>query len=377
MPGFEIIDSKERKAINRLFDEGGVFLAHGFENKRKNFYVREFEDNLSDYFNSKHVLVVSSGTAAIKIALKALGVKRGDEVITQAFNFIATIEAIKDVGAIPIICDIDETLNMNISHLLDLISYKTKAIIPVHMLGMSARINEICSIAKSKNIKVLEDNCEAIGGKYNNKYLGTIGDIGVMSFDHAKMITCGEGGAIFTNNKKLSKYCREYHDHGHENNPRYTRGNDTKSIYGFNYRMTELQAVVGIVQLKKLKFMINENKKRFNILQSNLSNKINQRAILTNSTPNYDCFIFYCNNKVKLRKLIEKLDNQSIGTKNLPSAIKWHCAFYWNHALNKKQIKNSLNAKKTLENAVAIPILIKVSIKKYIKIAHIINSVIS
>ena len=113
--------------------------------------------------------------------------------------------------------------------------------------------------------------------------------------------------------------------------------------------MTELQAVVGIVQLKKLKFMINENKKRFNILQSNLSNKINQRAILTNSTPNYDCFIFYCNNKVKLRKLIEKLDNQSIGTKNLPSAIKWHCAFYWNHALNKKQIKNTKNAKKTLD----------------------------
>ena len=150
MPGFEIIDSKERKAVNKLFDEGGVFLAHGFENKRKNFYVRELEDNLSDYFNSKHVLVVSSGTAAIKIALKALGVKRGDEVITQAFNFIATIEAIKDVGAIPIICDIDETLNMNVSHLLDLISHKTKAIIPVHMLGMSARINEICSIAKSK-----------------------------------------------------------------------------------------------------------------------------------------------------------------------------------------------------------------------------------
>ena len=117
MPGFELIDNAEFKAVNSIFKNGGVLFAHGFEKIRKNFHVREFEKKVSIYFKSKHALAVTSGTAAIKIALKALNVKPGDEVITQAFNFIATIEAIIDVGAKPVLVNVDDTLNMDIKDL--------------------------------------------------------------------------------------------------------------------------------------------------------------------------------------------------------------------------------------------------------------------
>ena len=117
MPGFELIDNKELKAINSIFKNGGVLFAHGFEGIRKNFHVREFENKTSTFFKCKYALAVTSGTAAIKIALKALNVKPGDEIITQAFNFIATIEAIIDVGAKPVLVNVDETLNMNIEDL--------------------------------------------------------------------------------------------------------------------------------------------------------------------------------------------------------------------------------------------------------------------
>ena len=149
MPGFELIDNKESEAVNRLFKkENGILFAHGFDGLRKKYHVRELEVNFNKKLKCNFTLAVSSGTAAIKIALLALGVKKGDEVITQAFNFIATIEAILDIGAIPVIANIDETLNMDPNEIKLLITKKTKAILPVHMLGVPANMDAICKIAK-------------------------------------------------------------------------------------------------------------------------------------------------------------------------------------------------------------------------------------
>ena len=173
MPGYELINFKEQKEVNKLFKEGGVLFAHGFENLRKKYHVREFEKKCAQFFESKRCLAVSSGTAAIKIGLKALGVKEGDEVITQAFNFIATVEAILDLRAKPIIINVNKTLNMDPAELEKSITKKTKVVIPVHMLGFSAEMRKIKKICKRKNIKILEDNCESVGAKYNNKFLGT------------------------------------------------------------------------------------------------------------------------------------------------------------------------------------------------------------
>ena len=150
MPGYELIDTKEKKALNQIFKEGSVFFAHGFDKVRKKYHVREFEKLCQIFFKSKYCLLVSSGTAAIKIGLKSLGVGRGDHVLTQSFNFIATIEAILDIGAIPKIVDIDESLNMCPIDLRKKITKKTKVIIPVHMLGFPADLKQIKLEAKKK-----------------------------------------------------------------------------------------------------------------------------------------------------------------------------------------------------------------------------------
>lgn len=375
MAGWELIGKEEKKALNKLIaKEGGILLAHGFDKYRKKYHVREFERICSKKFKSKYCLCVSSGTAAIKVALRALGVKAGDEIITQAFNFIATIEAILDIGAKPIIANIDSSLNMDPDDLKKLITKKTKVIIPVHMLGVSANMKEILKIAKRKKIQVLEDNCESVGGKYNKKFLGTLSDIGVFSFDFAKMITTGgEGGLILTNNSKLHKIAREYHDHGHQNNKKFSRGNDTKTIYGFNYRMTELQAAIGKEQIKKLNYILHDNKKKYTILSKYIKKRFNIRTLHKNSTPAYDCFIFEVKNLAIRKKIINILNKTSIGTKNLPDALKWHCSYFWPHALRKDQVIRSKKTYKILSNKIAIPIWHKITFQQYLNIAKIIS----
>ena len=377
MPGFEIIDKKELNEVKKIFlKSNGVLFAHGFDKLRKNiFRVRKFENELCKVFKSKYVQCVSSGTAAIKIALKSVGVKHNDEVITQGFNFIATIEAIVDCGAKPIITGINDDLNLDLNHLKKLVTKKTKAIILVHMLGYAGEIDKIVSFCKKKKIALIEDNCEAIGATYKKKYLGTIADIGVFSFDFGKNITTGEGGCILTNNKKKYSFFKQYHDHGHMLLKHLPRGNDKAAMAGFNYRMTELQAAVGLAQLKKLNFILRENKKRFNILNYHLSKKAYVRKIYPDSSPSHDTFLFKVK-KNKKNEIVNYLNKTGIGTKNLPDAIKWHFAFYWKHAVSKKQLKNTTASKKILDEYIAIPILLKKSEKLYTKVALKISSLI-
>ena len=372
MPGFELIGKEEKKNILEIFNKSnGVMFAHGFEKLRNNiFRVRQFEKRLKKKFNSKECQVVSSGTAAIKVALKAIGIKPGDEVITQSFNFIATIEAILDCGAKPIITKIDDSLNMCPNDLKKRITKKTKAIVPVHMLGFSVNIKEIIKICKKNKIFMIEDNCEAVGAKYKKKHLGTIGDAGILSFDHGKNITTGEGGAILTNDKKIFIAAKEYHDHGHQLNPKFPRGMDTVKLAGFNYRMSELQAAVGLAQIKKINFILKENKKRYSVLNHIISKKFKVRKCHLDTVPSFDTFIFKVEN-VKLRKKIVKLlKSMNIGTKNLPDAIKWHFASYWKHAIEKKEINRLKTSLDKLKQHIAIPILLKKNISIYKSVAN-------
>ncbi len=367
MPGFELIDNKEKKALSNLFDEGGVLFAHGFDALRKKYHVREFEENLSKYFESEHSLCVSSGTAAIKCTLAAYGIKEGDEVITQSFNFIATLEAIHDIGATPVVIGIDDSLNMCPDLLEKNITNKTKAIMPVHMLGVPAEMKKIIEIADLHNIPVIEDACEAVGAKYDNKFVGTLCDYGIFSFDFGKNITTGEGGAILSKNANLDKLVREYHDHGHQNIENLPRGLDLASRPGFNYRMGEMNAVVGKEQLKKLDFILEENKKRYMILNDGLSSvkDIKIRFIPDSALPSYDTFIFEICDENKREVIKNILINLGIGTKNLPDAIRWHCSYYWDYFLKDT---NNAYAEETLiklSKNIAIPIVLKKSTSDY------------
>ena len=366
MPGFEWIGKEERKAVSSIFDQGGVLFAHGFENLRGGVYhVREFEAACSEYFGIRHCIAVSSGTAAVKVALKAAGVQRGDEVITQAFNFIAVVEAILDVGAIPIIANVERTLNMKPADAESLISPRTRALLPVHMLGVSADMPAFREMAQRHSLALIEDSCEAIGGQHQGRYLGGWGDSAAFSFDQGKMIATGEGGMVLTGDDQIAKYAREYHDHGHENNPSLPRGRDTKTIHGFNYRMTEMQAAVGKVQLGKLDKMLEANKERHGRLSDILGETYELREQLEGSESTDDAFVFFVEDEGVRGKVVALLQDTGFGTKNLPSAVEWHCAAYWDHALSQKQLDRAEETKRLLETAVAIPIWLKRSAAEY------------
>ncbi len=377
LPGFEIIGKEEKSAVNRLFEEGKIFFAHGFDNKRKHFHVREFETELKSVFAQRmsDSLCVSSGTAAIKIALKALNIRPGDEVITQSFNFIATVEAIVDTGAKLILTGIDDTLNMDPRSLSNLISKKTKAIVPVHMLGVPANMPSIKQISREYSIPIIEDACEAIGAKVGDTFVGGLGDFGIYSFDFGKMITTGEGGAIFSKSKKLGKIARMYHDHGHKNLEGIPRGKDTAGVIGFNYRMTEFSGAFGKEQLKKFPRILEESKKRFIALKKNINHEeIKFRHIRIEDQPNYDTFVAVIENSSLRKKVIDTLNRTSFGTKNLPDAFNWHCAYFWKHVDKNIRTKEVKEAYKKLIKCVAIPILISRSISEYKNLAKEINA---
>tara|TARA_B100000795_G_scaffold260738_1_gene236890 strand:+ start:393 stop:1559 length:1167 start_codon:yes stop_codon:yes gene_type:complete len=344
MPGWELVDSNEKKALTNLFK--------GLKNKgvQKPIFlngklVKKFEKKFSQYIDAKYAVCVSSGTSAIKVALIAAGVTKGDEVITQSFTFIAVVEAILAVGAIPIITEVNDTLNMCPEDLKKKITKKTKVIMPVHMLGVACEVDKINKIAKKNKILVIDDNCEALGSKWGKKKLGVQADMCAWSFDSGKTITTGEGGMITTNNINLYKLCREYRDHGHENNPRFPRGRDTHRIYGFNYRVSEIVGALGLVQLKKIDTVIKNNEKYYLIYEKILTkfNDVKLRRVPRLNTPLKDCIIFNFKNKNIAKKVLFDMVKEKIATKNIPDALEWHFAKYWDHIFSKFNItKNKL-----------------------------------
>jgi len=379
MPGFELIGKEEQDALNKIFTEsGGVLFAHGFPAQRNGIYhVREFEKEFANHFKVKHATAVSSGTAALKVALKAVGVQPGDEVITQDFTFIASVEAILDLGAKPVIAAADASLNMDVEDFRRKITPKTKAVMPVHMLGFPANIEAICTIAKEKGIAVIEDNCEATGASFKDTMLGCWGDVGVFSFDFGKIITTGEGGMVVTNNDKIAKYMREYHDHGHENNPSLPRGRDSRTIYGFNFRMTEMQGTVGRVQLKKLTTLLSANAERYAALNDRLKNVVQMRHMHTHSHPIFDTFMFSVSNPIKHQEVLSFLQKSGIGTKNVPDAIEWHFAGHWDHIFSKEEISKMAPTAKMLNSYISIPIMVKRSVQAYKEAAEEIAKILS
>jgi len=374
MPGFELIGQEERDALNALMDEGGVFFAHGFDAKRKRYHVRELEADFREFLSCHDALCVSSGTAAIKVALKALGVGFGDEVITQGFNFIADFEAIIDCGATPVVAGSDDTLNMDPAQLEGLITDKTKAIMPVHMLGVPARLDEIFAIAARHNIPVIEDACEAIGAKYNGRYAGTLGAAGVFSFDYGKAITTGEGGLVILNDEKMAVTARQYHDHGHMNLPDIPRGLDRAGVAGFNYRMSELNAVVGKVQLKKLEYIVAESGKRYKTLDQGITSSVyKKRAVPEGAEPAYDTYIVEVADAQIREHAIQLLGDMGFGTKNLPDAMNWHCSVFWDHMGFDTKTQAQLDTLALLERQIAIPVMLGKSVDEFAELALALN----
>ena len=214
--------------------------------------VSSFQTNLEHYTGAKHVIPVGNGTDALQIALMALGLQPGDEVITPTFTFIATAEVVALLGLTPIVVDVDwDTMNISVEAVKKAITPKTKAIVPVHLFGQCADMEELMAIAKAHNLYIVEDACQAIGSVYRfadgtEKQAGTMGEIGCTSFFPSKNLGCyGDGGAIFTNNDDLAAKMRAIANHGMV--VRYYH-----DIVGVNSRLDSIQAAVLDVKLKHL-----------------------------------------------------------------------------------------------------------------------------
>jgi len=271
MAGAELIGKEEMKEVMDVM-ETGVLMRYGFDKERKGiFKVRQFEEEFAKYCGVRYALGVTSGSSALKVALTAMDICPGDEVIVPAFTFLASYEAVLEVGAIPVMADIDATLNIDPASIEKRITPRTKAIMPVHMCGSGAHIDQIMELAKVYHLMVLEDNAQGCGGSYRSKKLGNFGDMGIFSFDYYKTLTTGEGGMVVTDNKHLYDRAEWYHDHGHDHNPKVSRAMEGRTILGFNYRMNELQGALGLAQLRKLDWLIAEQKKNKQVIKRMLS----------------------------------------------------------------------------------------------------------
>lgn len=257
-----LIEKEEINAVNNTMKSG--WISSLGEN------ILKFEQQFAFFCNSKFALTVSNGTAGLHLALHSLGIGEGDEVIVPNFTFIASANSVCYTGAKVRFADIDpNTLCICPKSIKNLINSRTKAIMPVHVYGHPADMLQIKKIAIKNNLKVIEDCAEAHGAAILNKRVGSIGDVGVFSFYGNKMITTGEGGMITTNDEDLYNKMKFLRDHAMSQSKRYWH-----TDIGFNYRMTNIQAAIGLAQLEKIEFILNEKQNIFKLYKKHLSNDL-------------------------------------------------------------------------------------------------------
>jgi 8-amino-3,8-dideoxy-alpha-D-manno-octulosonate transaminase len=270
MPGFELIGEEERREVGQVLDSG-VLMRYGFDAARNGQWKsRELERALATRFGAQYVHVCSSGTAALSTALAACGIGAGDEIILPPFTFVADLETVLLAGAVPVFAEIDQTLCLDPRSVETAITPKTKAVLVVHMCGAMARIDTLVELCRSHKLILIEDAAQAAGASFRGKSLGTFGKIGCFSFDYVKTVTCGEGGAIITDDRQVYNVAQAFTDHGHDHTG-VDRGADTHPHLGTNFRLSELNAAVGVAQLAKLDHILDVQRMHKALLKSGLA----------------------------------------------------------------------------------------------------------
>jgi 8-amino-3,8-dideoxy-alpha-D-manno-octulosonate transaminase len=339
MPGFELFGDLERNEVNDVLDNG-VLMRYGFDGMRKGHWkAKELEIELQNTFKTNHVQLVSSGTAAVSVALASAGIGSGDEVIMPTFTFVASFEAIMMLGAIPVLVDIDDTLTLDPKAVENAITEKTKAVMIVQMCGSMGNMNAVQKICNKHNLLFLEDACQAIGGSYEGKPLGSIADLGCFSFDFVKTITCGEGGAVVTNNPEYYKNADHFSDHGHDHIGS-DRGAESHPFLGYNFRISELHAAVGLAQVKRLPEFIAIQKKNYTILRDALSQipTVTFRTVPKGGEESYAFLNFFLPDLESARKVSEAFKTNGIDACWNYYDNNWHYVRKWHHLKDAKSL---------------------------------------
>jgi len=264
-PGAYLIGEEEKRALMEVIESGYLFRYGDRSDPKFLAKVWQLEQEVSKYLGISYTVAVNSGTSALWVALGALGIGPGDEVIVPGYTFIASITSIIYARAVPVLAEIDETLTLDPDDVKQKITPRTKAIMLVHMLGSPGHIDEITAIARQNNLYLIEDCAQAFGATYHGKYVGSYGDFGTYSFNVYKTITAGDGGMVATRSRELYERAFAIHDQGHL--PlRQGVEQGSRTVIGLDFRMTELAAAVLLAQLNKaddMKKKLREKKKRF------------------------------------------------------------------------------------------------------------------
>jgi 8-amino-3,8-dideoxy-alpha-D-manno-octulosonate transaminase len=332
MPGFEWFGDEERKEVLDVLDTG-VLFRYGFDQARKNNWkAKAFEAELAERTGVRYCHLCASGTAALSIALASSGIGAGDEVVVPPFTFIATIEAILNAGAVPVFAEIDETLCLDPEGLAAVVTPRTKAILPVHMCGSMARIDEIQRFCEQNGFILIEDACQSLGAAFNGKALGTFGQMGCFSFDPVKTVTCGEGGAVVTDDRNLYTNADAYADHGHDHIGN-DRGLEGQLFLGANYRISELNAAVGLAQLRKLDAMLAKQREHKKAIKEALTQfpEIEFRKIPDEKGDSATFLSFFLPDESEARRVAADLGRAGVDACFYWYDNNWHYIRQWKH----------------------------------------------
>lgn len=241
------IDDEEKEQLLRVIESTFV---------TESSLTKEFEQKIKELTGSKHAIAMTNGTVALYCCLLSLGIGKDDEVIVPDLTFVATSNAVIWTGANPVFCDVDDSCCIDVSKIENLITKKTKAILPVHLYGDAANMSEIMQIAEKHNLVVVEDGAQGVGVRYLGRHVATFGNCGILSFYGNKTITCGEGGVVVTDDDEIAKRCYRLKNHGRD-----AKGSFVHETIGFNFSFTEMQAAIGIAQLNKLQRVLDKKRK--------------------------------------------------------------------------------------------------------------------
>ena len=332
MPGFEIFSDEERKEVQDVLDTG-VLFRYNFEANRNNHWkAASFEKELCEKLGVGHCHLCSSGTAALNIAMASCGIGAGHEVIVPPFTFLATIEAVLNAGATPVFAEIDKTLCLGPADIEKKITRKTCAVLLVHMCGSMAHVDAIQKICKARNVILIEDACQSLGASFRKIALGAFGSMGCFSFDYVKTITCGEGGAVITNDKNLYTTAQAFADHGHDHLGA-DRGKDAHPVLGYNYRISELNAAVGLAQLRKLDQILEKQRQSKQIYKAILSDcaSVKFRDVPDENGDSATFLSILLPDEDKTREALKKFSENNIAGAIYWYDNNWHYIRQWQH----------------------------------------------
>ena len=332
MPGTELFGQEERKEVNDVMETGMLFRYNNDQQRNGMWKAREFEAEAKKITGAKYAHAVSNGSAAIAIALAASGIGTGDEVIVPPFTFIASVEAVLFIGAVPVFAEIDETLCLSAEGIKNAITPKTKGICLVHMCGGMADMDGIMKVVNDHNLILVEDGGQAFAASYKGTCVGLFGKAGSYSFDFFKIATAGEGGIFVTNDEETYKLADAYSDHGHShvgNN----RGMEPHHVLGFNYRISELHAAVALAQTRKVPQILKANR-RIKYDMMDILSKTEGISFVTLPDPSGDSATFLnllMPDTDTAKRTVDELNKAGIGGFNYWYTNMYHFINQWDH----------------------------------------------